>query len=89
MKKDEFLQTLKAAGYPEPVEVSQVPDGHIGDHQHPFAVQALVVEGSIELLIDGIAKKYEVGDVFQLGYEQVHTETYGPKGVRYLASRKS
>jgi hypothetical protein len=88
MKKDEFLKILKATGYPEPIEVSQSPNAHLDHHRHPFAVQALVIDGSIELLIDGKVQQYEVGDVFQLGYEQVHAETYGPQGVRYIASRK-
>jgi quercetin dioxygenase-like cupin family protein len=75
-------------GYPEPVEVQQAAYGHLGDHTHPFAVQALVLEGIIELEISGKVQTYRAGDVFHLGYEQLHSEAYGPEGVRYLASRK-
>jgi hypothetical protein len=88
MNKEQFLQILHQSGYPEPVEVQQAPGGHLGEHTHPFAVQALVIDGFIEITIDGQAKKYVAGDVFALALNQVHSETYGSQGVRYLASRK-
>ncbi len=89
MNREQFLQALEQAGYPEPVMVRQPPNGHLDDHTHPFSVQALVLDGYIAIHIDGDTKRYEAGDVFQLGYEQVHAETYGPEGVQYLASRKN
>jgi hypothetical protein len=88
MNKAQFIQMLEQAAYPYPVEVKQAPHGSLGDHTHPFAVKALVIEGSIDLVVHGKVKTYEPGDVFQLGYEEVHAESYGPYGVTYLASRK-
>ena len=76
------------SGYPEPVEVQQPANGHLNQHTHPFAVQALVLEGYIEIITADKSQKYQVGDVFQLGFEQLHSERYGPQGVKYLASRK-
>jgi hypothetical protein len=89
MNQDQFLKNLKDSGYPEPVEVQQPPNGLLDTHTHPFAVQALVIDGYIEITILGKTKKYDVGDVFQLLFEQLHSERYGPQGVRYLASRKN
>ena len=88
MNKNLFLQTLKESEYPEPVEVQQPANGHLDQHTHPFAVQALVLEGYIEIITADKSQKYHVGDVFQLGFEQLHAERYGPQGVKYLASRK-
>ena len=88
MNLEQFLQSLKEAGYPDPVEVQQPPNGHLGNHTHPFGVQALVIEGFIEIEIAGKINQYAAGDVFQLGFEQLHAERYGPQGVKYLASRK-
>jgi quercetin dioxygenase-like cupin family protein len=88
MNKEQFLQILKESDYPEPVEVLQAPNGHLDNHAHPFAVKALVLDGFIELCINGEARRFLAGDLFQLTFEQVHSETYGPDGVRYLASRK-
>ncbi|MBU3577246.1 cupin domain-containing protein [Polynucleobacter sp. UK-Kesae-W10] len=88
MNKEQFLQILRQSEYPEPVEVQQVPNGHLDEHTHPFSVQALVIDGFIEITIDRKTTKYASGDVFALALNQVHAEAYGPQGVRYLASRK-
>ena len=88
MNKDQFLRSLQEIGYPEPVEVEQPPNGGLENHTHPFVVQALVLDGDIEIDCAGNVKKYKVGDVFQLGFEELHAERYGPRGVKYLASRK-
>jgi hypothetical protein len=88
MNKDQFLQELSRLGYPGPVEVIQPPGGHLDNHTHPFAVRALVIDGYIEIESQGGLKKYEIGDMFELTCEQPHSETYGPTGVKYLASRK-
>ena len=81
------MQMLQQEGYSEPIEVRQAPNGFLNDHTHPFAVKALVIDGSIDILIQGNRRTYSVGDVFQLGFEELHSETYGPNGVIYLASR--
>ncbi|MBU3607417.1 cupin [Polynucleobacter nymphae] len=87
MNASQFMQMLQQEGYPEPIEVRQAPNGFLNDHTHSFAVKALVIDGSIDILIQGNRRTYSVGDVFQLGFEELHSETYGPNGVIYLASR--
>ncbi|ABP34560.1 hypothetical protein [Polynucleobacter asymbioticus] len=84
----QFISMLHQDGYPEPLEVKREPLGQLGDHTHPFEVKALVIEGSIELVVNGIRKQYLSGDIFHLGFEELHSELYGPQGVRYLVSRK-
>lgn len=88
MNKDQFLKLLSQSGLPDPVEVQQAPNGRLDRHTHPFAVCALVIEGDIEIETDEGSRRYMAGDVFELRYEQPHTETYGSQGVKYLASRK-
>ena len=88
MNSEQFLQLLRRDGFPEPVEVQQVPNGQIGVHEHPFEVRALVVEGDITIVIDGLSKNYKAGEIFHLELKQPHAESYGPEGVKYLASRK-
>jgi quercetin dioxygenase-like cupin family protein len=87
MNTTQFIEMLQREGYPDPVEVKQVPNGSLGEHTHPFAVKALVLDGSIDISIQGNRKTYSIGDVFQLGFEESHSESYGPAGVIYLASR--
>ena len=88
MNTEQFLDFLRRDGFPEPVEVLQIPSGGLGVHEHPFEVRALVLEGSIEIVIDGLSKIYKAGDIFQLSLNQPHSESYGAEGVKYLASRK-
>jgi hypothetical protein len=87
MNTTQFIEMLQQQGFPDPVEVKQVPNGSLGEHTHPFAVKALVIDGSIDISIQGDRKTYSMGDVFQLGFEELHSESYGPAGVTYLASR--
>ena len=87
MNTTQFIEMLQQEGFPDPVEVKQVPNGSLGEHTHPFAVKALVIYGSIDISIQGDRKTYSMGDVFQLGFEELHSESYGPTGVTYLASR--
>jgi quercetin dioxygenase-like cupin family protein len=88
MNSEEFLQLLCRDGFPEPVEVQQAPKGRLGIHEHPFEVKALVVEGDITIVIDGLSKNYRTGEIFHLELKQPHAESYGSDGVKYLASRK-
>jgi quercetin dioxygenase-like cupin family protein len=87
MNEAQFIEMLQQEDYPDPVEVRQAPNGSLGEHSHPFAVKALVIDGSIDITIQGNRKTYSIGDVFQLGFEEPHSESYGATGVVYLASR--
>lgn len=88
MNKEQFLQLLQQEGFPDPVEVYQTPNGHLDEHVHAFEVRALILEGAIEIISSGVSRTYSVGEIFQLGFKQSHAESYGPQGVKYLASRK-
>jgi len=88
MNTEQFLHLLRQDGFPEPVEVQQIPNGALDLHEHPFEVRALVIEGSIEIVINGSSRVYKAGDIFQLSLKQPHSESYGSEGVKYLASRK-
>jgi hypothetical protein len=88
MTKEEFLAMLRVERFPEPVPVKQPADGSLDTHTHPFEVKALVIDGSIEIEVDGNRSTYAVGDVFHLTHAQPHKESYSATGVEYLASRK-
>lgn len=88
MNTKQFLRLLREDGFPDPVEVQQAPNGFLAVHEHPFEVKALVLNGSIDIVVLGNRTVYQAGDVFHLEYEQSHSESYGPEGVKYLASRK-
>ena len=89
MDKEQFLQLLAREGFPDPVEVHQIPNGSLDLHTHPFEVRALVIKGSIQILLNGQSTDYQAEEMFSLDFEQAHEESYGPDGVTYLASRRS
>lgn len=88
MNSEQFLQSLRQDGFPDPVEVQQLPNGRLDIHEHPFEVRALVIDGAITISIDDVSKIYKAGEIFYLRFKQPHAESYGPQGVKYLASRK-
>jgi len=88
MNTHQFMELLRQEGFPDPVEVQQIPNGHLENHEHPFEVIALVIDGNISITVDGLHRVYGVGDIFRLSFRQPHAESYGPHGVKYLASRK-
>jgi len=89
MTKTEFIHMLIEEGYPRPIEVRHDPGVSLGEHAHPFEVYALILEGDIELIIQGESSTYKLGDFFYLGAQELHSESYGKEGVFYLASRRS
>lgn len=88
MKPEVFLEKLAKEEFPAPVLVEREVGAFLDLHAHSYEVQALVIEGQIDITIDGIKTVYLAGDVFHLLPNQIHTENYGAKGVKYLASRK-
>ena len=89
MKPEAFLEKLAKEDFPAPVLVEREVGGFLDLHSHPYEVKALVIEGQIDITIDGIKTAYLAGDVFHLLPDQIHIESYGAKGVKYFASRKS
>lgn len=88
MNQQVFLKILSEEGFPEPVLVVREKGGFLDKHAHPFEVKALVTEGQINIVIDGVTRTYLAGDVFHLTHSQEHAENYGGEGVQYFASRK-
>jgi hypothetical protein len=87
MDKDTFFKLLSLEELPEPVLVER-ESGEMDEHDHPFESKALIIEGSICIVIDGIGTEYLPGDIFHLKPCQVHSERYGAQGVKYWVSRK-
>ena len=88
MKQEVFLEKLAKEDFPQPVFVARDHGGFLDLHSHPYEVLALVTEGQIDIAIEGIKNIHLAGDVFHLLPNQIHTESYGGRGVKYLASRK-
>ena len=84
-----FAAEQRALGCDE-VLVREWAPGHVtGEHRHPFAARALVVQGSLVLGCQGVERQLGPGDRFELEAEVPHTEVYGPEGATYWVARVS
>ena len=88
MDRDQFTARLQAEGYPEIRENQLEPNRRNAEHQHPFDVLALVLEGQITLTVEGRARTYRAGEQFSMQAGCRHIEDIGPQGVKYLVGRR-
>ena len=87
MTEQEFRELLAAEGIATVVLVEREP-GELGTHTHPFEAKALVLDGEITIVSGKGEQRCGPGESFHLAAGEPHTESYGPRGVRYLAGRK-
>ncbi len=87
MNQEEFEQLMKTEGF-ETVVVERPANGSMDLHTHPFDARALILDGEITIVAEGLTRHCKTGDMFALSANIPHTEVYGPKGVRYVAGRR-
>ena len=88
MNQEQFIELLKKEGFPDPVLVEKEPHGYVDQHAHTFEAKALILSGQIDIAINRVKTTYLSGDIFHLQANEVHSESYGSKGVKYLVGRK-
>lgn len=85
----EFEADALARGYDTVLERRWAPATTTGIHSHPFAVEALVVDGEMWLTVEGDTRHLRAGDRFELGREVPHAERYGSEGATFWVARRS
>lgn len=85
---EQFAQQARAAGFDEVLSRAWAADTVLQTHTHPFAVQALVVQGEMWLTVDGQTRHLLPGDRFALAREHPHAERYGAAGATYWVARR-
>ena len=86
---DEFAAKARARGFDEIVERKWASSLVLESHTHPFAVEALVVQGEMWLTVGDKVRHLAPGDTFALEREVPHAERYGPEGATYWAARRN
>ena len=87
MDIQEFEVNLKADGYTT-TKVERAVGYAMGEHDHPFDACALITQGDITLVVNGVSTNYAVGQIFRLPAGTLHHESAGPSGVSYVSARK-
>jgi quercetin dioxygenase-like cupin family protein len=83
-----FRDTALADGFYEVVERRWEPGSVVATHSHPFAANALVVQGEMWLTVAGGTQHLKPGDRFALAAGVPHEERYGPQGATYWVARR-
>jgi Cupin domain len=84
-----FRAEWLAQGFDEVLAREWAPGQVVPEHRHPFAVQALVVRGRVELGCGGALRTLGPGDRFELAADEPHTERYGPEGATFWVARRN
>ena len=87
MTEKEFRELLAAQGF-ETVALVEREPGSLDTHTHPFEARALILDGEITIVSERGTQHCGAGATFHLAVNESHAESYGPRGVRYLAGRK-
>jgi len=86
---EEFKATQLAQGFDEVLERQWAPNTVLADHTHPFAVEALVVQGELWLSCGDDTRHLQAGDRFELAAGVPHAERYGEQGATYWVARRN
>jgi hypothetical protein len=85
----DFVAQAHAAGFSEVLERRWDPGVEVAEHGHPFALEALVVEGEMWLTIGHATRHLRPGDRFTLARDAPHAERYGDAGAVYWVARRA
>ena len=86
---ESFKTKQLEAGFDEVIERTWQPNTVLDTHTHPFAVDALVVQGEMWLTVSGQTQHLMPQDRFTLARDVAHEERYGAEGATYWVARKS
>ena len=82
-----FREALLKDGYTV-IERSVAPNSSLAEHDHDWAVKAMVTAGSFYVHTDAEQKTYSEGEVFTLTANEPHREGAGKDGALLLIGRK-
>lgn len=86
---EQFAASARARGFDEVLERRWEPGTVLDTHTHPFAVEALVVQGEMWLACGGRTQHLRSGDPFVLDANVPHAERYGDQGATYWVARRN
>ena len=85
----EYEAAARREGYDEVVERKWPAGAVVAQHEHAFAVKALVVDGEMWLTEGDTTRHLRPGDAFELAAAAPHAERYGDVGATYWAARRN
>lgn len=85
----EFETRARARGCDQVLERKWNANQAVDEHAHPFAADALVVQGEMWLTDEAHGTRHLLaGDTFELDANVPHAERYGAEGATYWVGRR-
>ena len=81
---EQKIEELKSKGY-NPVYIWDAePNEEDPDHTHPFDTHLVVLEGEIEIRVDGESLILKPGDKLDIPRKKIHCGKAGVSGCKYI-----
>ena len=84
----EFESRKMAEGYDTVLERVWAAGQVVGEHQHPFDADAVVVKGEFWLTVGADTRHLVPGGTFNLARNTPHSERYGSEGTVVWVARR-
>ena len=84
----EFENRVRAQGFDEVLERKWEPGQVMATHTHPFAAQAVVVQGELWVTVGEFTAHVVPGGGFEIGRGVQHSERYGSEGATFWVARR-
>lgn len=79
----EIETDLKRQGY-SPLHISETPESHLAPHSHPQKHIIVIMEGAMELELNGESTDMLPGDKVTIPPHLRHAAYFGDEGCRYF-----
>ena len=87
MNKNNAIKILNNKNDKKVVEVTMLPKQYLKKHSHDWALDIIILAGSIQVRANSKSTILNSGERYKLDNGVIHTERSGFQGVSFLSSR--
>ena len=87
MDKNNAIKTLNNQNNKKVIEVEMLPGQYLKEHSHDWAVDIIILSGSLQVRANDKTTILQSGDRYKLDKDVIHTEYSGFEGVKFLSAR--
>jgi mannose-6-phosphate isomerase-like protein (cupin superfamily) len=86
--ESQFCTELEAEGFTHTFVWQDGPNAFYSDHTHAGLTAHIILDGEMQLTMNGKSETFRVGDRCDVPAGAVHSAKMGPRGCRYLIGEK-
>lgn len=88
LQEHALRETLRAEGFTHTFLWQDGPNAFYPDHTHNAMTAHIILEGEMQLTMNGNSEVFRSGDRCVIPAGAVHSAKMGPQGCRYLVGEK-